>query len=296
MVLRNIPFGVEARLVRFWYRATGLRPTSRPFVSGDSFRAIADHCIEPGCGFDHTRVRRGEVVFVQASELRMFVGSILPQIAQPIVLVTHNGDLNIDESFRYVADDRKIIRWFAQDALLRHPKVTAIPIGLENRNFHYNGVLRDFRRLARRCPPKAMRIFYAFTVGTNERERKAALAALQVSRLAQGFGRTNSRTYRARLVRYGFVASPPGNGVDCHRTWEALYLGVIPIVKRSPFYEYFPGLPILAVDDWSEIAAWDEALLARAYEELSAQIGSCRYLRFDFWASLIAKAGQKDLT
>jgi hypothetical protein len=31
-----------------------------------------------------------------------------------------------------------------------------------------------------------------------------------------------------------YVASPRGNGLDCHRFWEGLYLGVTPIVERSP--------------------------------------------------------------
>jgi hypothetical protein len=34
-------------------------------------------------------------------------------------------------------------------------------------------------------------------------------------------------------INYAFVASPYGGGPDCHRTWEALILGCIPIVKSS---------------------------------------------------------------
>ena len=34
-------------------------------------------------------------------------------------------------------------------------------------------------------------------------------------------------------AQYAFVASPPGNGFDCHRTWEALVLGCIVIVQNS---------------------------------------------------------------
>ena len=34
-------------------------------------------------------------------------------------------------------------------------------------------------------------------------------------------------------AQFAFVASPPGNGFDCHRTWEALILGCIVIVQNS---------------------------------------------------------------
>jgi len=46
-------------------------------------------------------------------------------------------------------------------------------------------------------------------------------------------------------TEYAFVASPYGNGFDCHRTWEALCLGCIPIVKISPLDRLFANLPVL---------------------------------------------------
>lgn len=50
-----------------------------------------------------------------------------------------------------------------------------------------------------------------------------------------------------------FVLSPEGIGIDCHRTWEALMLGSIPIVKKKLPSSLFDGLPVIQVDDWSEI-------------------------------------------
>jgi hypothetical protein len=49
-----------------------------------------------------------------------------------------------------------------------------------------------------------------------------------------------------------FVPSPAGNGIDCHRTWEALYLGALPVILRS---EYFgeSDWPVLVIDSWSEL-------------------------------------------
>ena len=56
-------------------------------------------------------------------------------------------------------------------------------------------------------------------------------------------------------ARYAFVVSPHGNGLDCHRTWESLVLGNIVIVKRSSLDPLYEGLPVVIVDDWSEITA-----------------------------------------
>ena len=50
-----------------------------------------------------------------------------------------------------------------------------------------------------------------------------------------------------------FVVSPRGHGYDCHRTWEALALGCIPIVKHSPIDHVFDHLPVLIVREWSDV-------------------------------------------
>jgi hypothetical protein len=49
-----------------------------------------------------------------------------------------------------------------------------------------------------------------------------------------------------------FVISPEGAGMDCHRTWEALLLGCIPVVKRSLFTKIFENLPVAILNDWSD--------------------------------------------
>lgn len=58
---------------------------------------------------------------------------------------------------------------------------------------------------------------------------------------------------------YQFVASPMGNGYDCHRTWEALALGCVPIVNlslvanRGPLQRLYSMFDIWIVQDWSEV-------------------------------------------
>jgi len=56
------------------------------------------------------------------------------------------------------------------------------------------------------------------------------------------------------MKEYAFVLSPFGNGMDCHRTWEALLCGCIPIVRSCVFDELFAGLPVLIVKNWSDIS------------------------------------------
>eukprot|EP00978_Attheya_sp_CCMP212_P018052 scaffold48918_cov59-Attheya_sp.AAC.1 len=52
--------------------------------------------------------------------------------------------------------------------------------------------------------------------------------------------------------QYLFGLSPPGNGNDCFRTYELLYLGIIPVVNYRPEYEeLYEGLPVLQLEGWN---------------------------------------------
>jgi hypothetical protein len=57
----------------------------------------------------------------------------------------------------------------------------------------------------------------------------------------------------AEQSRFRFVFSPLGAGWDCHRTWEALALGSIPVVSASPIQSLFADLPVVVVEDWRTV-------------------------------------------
>ena len=72
--------------------------------------------------------------------------------------------------------------------------------------------------------------------------------------------------YWGELLRHKFVVSPEGNGIQCHRTYEALYWKAIPIVEDNPLsIKQLEGLPILFTHDYSEI---NEKYLNKKYEEM----------------------------
>jgi len=88
--------------------------------------------------------------------------------------------------------------------------------------------------------------------------------------------------------KYRFVVSPPGAGVDCHRTWEALAVGCIPVVLSSNLNELYADLPILVVDSWNQINA---EYLAEQYAiiEQRRREGTYHYekLTLEYWTARI---------
>jgi hypothetical protein len=69
-----------------------------------------------------------------------------------------------------------------------------------------------------------------------------------------------------RNRQYPFWLSPLGVGLDCHRTWEALYLDIIPIVWNNSLNVLYENLPVLIINDYEEL---NEKLLYEKLNEMS---------------------------
>jgi hypothetical protein len=247
-----------------------LHPSSHPYISGDTFRSIADHIFDKDKIFYPHQVKRGDIIFVSSSRIKQYFSEVHPKIKFPYVLMTHNGDTNINHELTEKIDN-KILHWFAQNALTQNRKVTPIPIGLENLSLNQNGNVNNFDKLRAKKVNKIPRILYGFNIETNPIERRRAHDCLKKSQVSDEIEEPLSPLqYLNKLNNYKFIASPPGNGEDCHRTWEALYLGVIPIVKKTNLTTYFKsiGIPLLLIDDWNDVLIYDEKSLEEIYSGL----------------------------
>lgn len=92
------------------------------------------------------------------------------------------------------------------------------------------------------------------------------------------------RKFLEELKSSKFVFCPRGNGIDTHRLWETLYVGSIPIVKYEDAHELFTDLPILFINDWSEIS---EDFLNRKYMEIIHREWNLEKLKITYWTNLI---------
>ncbi len=194
----------------------------------------------------------------------------------------------MDEDALELAGD-KVIKWYGINVTVRNPTVIPIPLGIENKHFYVCGIPAVFKSVIRRNYPKKDRIFYGFTVSTNLAERQPALDAMRRNPLAEtvqawrGFG-----PYLHLLATHKFVASPPGSSVEGHRTWDAFYIGIVPIVKSSPTIDYFErlGMPLWAIRDWKELDGLTESTLAEKFDDIMAH-GKKDVLFMDYWTDKI---------
>ncbi|MEI8327963.1 MAG: hypothetical protein WCG02_02395 [Candidatus Taylorbacteria bacterium] len=274
--------------------SSNAHPSSYPFISGDTFRSLANHIYESGATFDPKSVAENDIVFVQSDVMHKYFSEIHPSITNPYKLITHNGDWNItDKELRFIDD--KIIHWFAQNVLTNHPRVTPIPIGLENMSYANAGYIPLYTNSILKKIGRLPRILAAFNVASNFKDRNEAMKILRDDIKVDVISkRPDQPGYVSRVRKYCFIASPPGNGDDCIRTWESMYLGAIPIVIESVGNEYFRnlGLPLMILDKWSKLKGLSEYDLQKKYDLIMSQADR-RALFMDYWIDLIKSEGEK---
>lgn len=269
-------------------RLFNIRMASDPYISGDTFRKLADIKIDDENGLHELRrVHSGAIVFCATHVLDSFVKKALPIIQNKFTLITHNSDYKIDQKYLPLLNHELLTHWFAQNNMVRHTKITSIPIGLENRFFHNHGRPSSFNTRARFRALNNVKVLCAFSIHTNPREREAALEVLRSHSLVDVVN-IKASSYLDSLSDYAFVVSPEGNGVDCHRTWEALYLGVIPIVRGSEFYSQFPEFPGLVLNQWEDLLKYDSDSLAEIHAACRQKLVKANFIWMPYWQKMIS--------
>lgn len=104
-------------------------------------------------------------------------------------------------------------------------------------------------------------------------------------------GTDHHAAYVDRLAAASFVASPRGNGRACHRDWEALYAGAIPLVDwdaSSAMADLYDGLPVVRVRDWREVTP---AFLEATRRDFEARSFDVQKLYAPHWLRRLTSAG-----
>lgn len=90
-----------------------------------------------------------------------------------------------------------------------------------------------------------------------------------------------------------FTLSPLGAGFDCHRTWEALLLGGITIIPKSPVSQNLvdAGLPVVVIHDVEDINPDNMSKWLVDCKDKVDSKATMRYLSSEYWVNLINQSG-----
>ena len=196
------------------------------------------------------------------NELERFIEEVLPFMENTFSLVTSDGDNRVPGGItnaQKLLDSPKLERWFTQnyDGSIKHAKLHPVPIGFDlhtqwnglwssdvNKNLHHMKRMRLTMR-------KRKNEILLDAMGMYKLRRDMDTAVGCVKHLHLGSLPINKLWNTYTIYRFGL--SPHGNGLDCHRTWEMLFFGIIPIVKTSSLDKLYENLPVVILDEWDDV-------------------------------------------
>lgn len=219
------------------------------FITGNKFKKICNHSYDEKGYIVHSDPHLGELlkIFVKIDYVHNFFK--LKQ-ERPYVLFTHNGDLPVDNSYLKYLDNPYLVKWYGQNIMTNHPKLQSIPIGIANEIWPH-GNEDIFKTVINQNNVKEQLIYVNFDIKTNKNERNYCISEL-IKKGLEMQPRLSFDKYLEKISKSYFIVSPNGNGVDCHKIWESLYLKTIPIVTKSININFYRNLPIIIIDNWSE--------------------------------------------
>jgi hypothetical protein len=266
---------------------TSKRESSYPYISGDSFRAIANFVIdEKKLPFDPNLVKDGDIIFLNGDYLDFFFNTIHPRINAHYILLTHNSDYPIPGPFPHMLNEKKLIAWFGQNTDRQHPKLFALPIGLANKHWPWGTThALDVIKSNISMYEKKHLSYMNFSTYTNV-HRPELNTFFEHCSFCYHAPRKPYLNYLEDMAESKFIVSPPGTGIDCHRHWEALLVGAIPIIQHSSIDPLFDELPVILINDWNEIT---ENFLNNKYTELSSKKFNYDRLYAQYWIDKIKK-------
>ena len=285
------------------------RGDSYPLYTQDTMRNMAAHLFDFSTGYESNRafrVKPCDLVYSTFRPLHGFLKNVHAHIHVPYLLLTDTSDLPIDHSSSDVLlKSSTLFHWWASDnTVLDNSKISSVPLGIDD-NLEPPGVKGDVQSVVFH----ANITFYLSTLRKVEAQSKTRWLMVQMSTthtkrrnvrkiFNQSWGdgeikatpeksRMRMDTYLHVLGRHRFIVSPRGNGLDTHRTWEALLVGTIPIVQSSALDVLYDKLPVLVVEEWSDVTP---KRLRQFYREYMAKRSMYNYHKLfaDYWIGNIA--------
>lgn len=255
-------------------------------------------------------------IYVNSFNLDYFIKNIHDKLENNYILVSGGDDHTIPydiKNYKKILSSKKCIKWYSQNCISIHPKLECIPIGLDFHTLSYPEqsnisnltkispteqekelieIKRNFIDL-RNTKIKAIANFQHNNMNTlfgnkSRNNRKQAYHTLKNKNCIIWLPKQSRKDFWKECNKYAFVVSPFGNGIDCHRTWETLVLGRIPIVFKHEINTIFENLPVVVVDDWNKIS---NQFLKNEFDKIIKNWNTYDFekLTLNYWSTKINK-------
>jgi hypothetical protein len=248
--------------------------------------------------YNFNDLKQNDILYIKTDIINLFSHRI-SEIKCKFILVTGSSDYTVPidrfaniNDFLKILNNENVIHWYAENCIYVHPKITILPIGID---FHssYCGTTKtpieqeyeliNIKRSATYFSKRECKIYSNCHFATTTRygyDRIDAINNIPCEILYLEPSRIDRKSSWLKQINYAFVLSPLGNGLDCYRTWEALVLGCIPIVKTSGIDSLYIDLPVLIVNQWKDVT---QKLLMDTIQDFKNRIFNYDKLTLKYW-------------
>jgi hypothetical protein len=199
-------------------------------------------------------------LFVYTHILDAFQKYIFPHLDNSIhyILYVHNSDHVFDNRYNTLIHSHNVKHIYAQNINCdNYDKLSLLPIGIANSMWPHGDLVTFYTVMAETYKFKKTRSIYVNINPNTYAYRREVLES--INRYGD-LKMSNSKPYveyLRELANNRFCLCIRGNGIDTHRLWESLYLGVIPVIINNKntnmkcHVEYLKdnGLPYYEIKD-----------------------------------------------
>jgi len=248
------------------------------------------------------------IIYLHFDYIWQFVDLILPHISSYFKIITGFSDLLVpylreprrDYTADKILNNKYLIKWYAINCIIDHPKIMRIPIGIPRthpglvshndkklirysvnpesyilvtngiKNIMQNKNIMDVMK-SKKDTNKLLYINYSSesTDDTNYRDNFGFRRKLDDYLLETPFKKESTfKFWEDNLLethKHKFTLEAFGRCFDGFRVWEAILVGTIPVVFSSPLNELYENLPVLVINSFEQI---NEAFLNEQFEIL----------------------------
>ena len=244
-------------------------------------------------------IKDGTLIYIHSSSLKYFSDKYLKKIDCTFSLICGDSDLCFDEItlkqsyMKRLLQSENVKSIYCQNLNVHHPKLNFLPIGL-----NYHSIYERFGFWGESLNPdeQEKNIIRISSYNFKEKILKAycnwhfnaqrgdrADCIKKVNKEICFFEKTKVLRGASYMnnSKYAFTLCPSGEGYDCHRTYESIILGSIPIMKKSVFSSYLKNLPIVEIKCWRDL---NRELLKEKLNEIQKKTFNFSLITNQYWS------------
>lgn len=264
------------------------------FIDGDTFENLADvsygdiyknkRQVTPDVVQDFYNRNGGVPKIYINTDRALLLLNMVKGLSFDVEVIFHNSVISFGDKIKSVIPPNVKKVWCQNFNGTPDDIITPLPVGLERKMwFPEQRKQERIQEVSEQETEKDILVYMNFNTKTNpERERWYQYFKDKEWVYTEMIGNGSGFEHYLEMVsRSKFVLSPVGRGIDCHRNWECLYLGSVPIISNCCYNQnMFGDMNTLILKNFEDIT---EAIL----NDFKPSVNNEEKMTAEYWEKII---------